>query len=325
MYFSPLMKLRPLPYIFLCLFAGLAWLSSCDDIIEPSIAKSQVVLEAPANQYTSTSYTINFWWDQVDHALSYHLQVVTPSFASPGSLVLDTIVSSYKFSTNLNPGTYQWRVMAENGSSQTAYAAPKTFVVAASSIVGQTVQLNSPANNYLTNQSSILFQWGSLYGATKYQIEVDTNNFVNESAVLVNQTMPGQQFSYTFPKDQIYEWRVKAQNDTAQAQWSPVYQVTYDNTPPAQVTLVAPASGVTEPLPVTLQWNAVTRAAKYKLYVLQSDGITNYNSSFPMSLTSTSYSFNLGSSGNKIYWTVTTVDALGNESAPVTANYFVLQ
>ncbi|WP_259071784.1 hypothetical protein HDF24_25540 [Mucilaginibacter sp. X4EP1] len=319
------MKLRPLPCLFLLLFAGLTCLSSCDDIIEPSIAKSQVVLEAPANQYTSTSYTINFWWDQIDHALTYHLQVVSPSFANPGSLVLDTIVSSYKFSANLNPGTYQWRVMAENGSSQTAYAAPRTFVVAASSVVGQTVQLTSPANNYLTNQSNIVFQWGSLYGATKYQIEVDTNNFVNESAVLINQTIPGQQFSFTFPKDQNYQWRVKAQNDTAQAQWSSVYQVTYDHTPPAQVTLVAPANGVTVPLPVILQWNAVARAVKYKLYVFQSDGVTNYNSSFPMSLTATSYSFNLGASGNKIYWVVTAVDAAGNESAPVNASYFVLQ
>src|SRR5580692_12447235 len=102
-------------YLFLLLLAGTALLSSCDPIIEPSISKSNVILEAPSDQYQSTSYTINFWWDQVDNALSYHLQVVTPTFSSPGSLVLDTIVKKNTFSFTFNPGNYQWRVMAENG------------------------------------------------------------------------------------------------------------------------------------------------------------------------------------------------------------------
>src|SRR5579863_6157518 len=108
------MKKSSFLYLLLTLLTGMTWLSSCDDIIEPSISKGQVQLEAPVNQYTSTSYTINFWWDQLDHALSYHLQVVTPNFAAPGSLVLDTIVTSYKFTFTLSPGNYQWRVMAEN-------------------------------------------------------------------------------------------------------------------------------------------------------------------------------------------------------------------
>ena len=319
------MRLRPISYLLIILFAVIGLLSSCDDIIEPSINKSQVSLEAPANQYTSTSYTVNFWWDQVNHALSYHLQVVTPTFAAPGSLVLDTIVTNYKFSFSLNPGNYQWRVMAENGSSQTGWSTPRSFTVVAGSIKQQSVQLTSPSNNLLTNQSPYTFQWGSLYGATAYQFEIDTNNFANESNIVSNQTIPGQQISFAFPKDQIYQWRVRAQNDTAQALWSPVYTVTYDHTPPGQVTLVAPVSGTTLSLPIALSWNAVATAVKYKLYVYQSDGTTLYNSSFPMVLTGTSYSFNLGSSGNTVYWMVTALDAAGNESPASTKNSFVLQ
>jgi hypothetical protein len=319
------MKMRPITYLLLIILAGIGILSSCDDIIEPSINKSQVTLEAPVDQYQSTSYTINFWWDAVDHALSYHLQVVTPTFAAPGGLVLDTIVTNYRFAATLSPGNYQWRVMAENGSSQTAYSAPRSFTVVASSIKQQSVQLTSPSNSFMTNQSPYTFQWGSLYGANAYDFEIDTNNFANPATVVSNQVIPGQQISFSFPKAQVYQWRVRAQNDTAQALWSPVYQVTYNNIPPAQVTLVAPASGTTVPLPVALSWNAVAKAAKYKLYVYQSDGVTAYNSSFPMVLTSTSYSFNLGSSGDKIYWMVTALDALGNESQAGAINNFVLQ
>jgi hypothetical protein len=317
------------PYPFICLisiiFTGACLLSSCDAIIEPSISKKTVQPEAPVDQYQSTSYTINFWWDEVDHALSYHLQVVTPSFASPGSLVLDTVVKKNTFSFNCNPGNYQWRVLAENGSSQTPYTAPRNFTVAATSIKQQAVQLISPANNLLTNQGNATFQWSSLYGATKYQLEIDTNNFVNESAALYNQTVPGQQVSFTFPKDHVYQWRVRAENDTAQAQWSAVNLITYDHTPPAQVTLSSPADGITIPLPVSLQWNTVTAAVKYKLYVYQSDGATLYNQNFPMLLTTNSYSFNLGKSGDKIYWAVIAVDATGNESQLSIQRSFVLQ
>lgn len=319
------MKPKPLSYLFVILTAGMAILASCNEIIEPSLSKQQVSMEAPVDQYQSTSYTINFWWDAVDHALSYHLQVVSPTFAAPGGLLLDTVVHSYRFSYTLNPGNYQWRVMAENGSSQTGWSSARSFIVVAGSIKQQAVQLTSPSNNLITNQSPYTFQWGSLYGATAYQFEVDTNNFANESAIVSNQTIPGQQISFTFPKDQTYQWRIRAQNDTAQALWSPVYTVTYDHTPPGQVTLVAPLTGTTLSLPVALSWNTVPTAVKYKLYVYQSNGTTIYNSSFPMVLTGTSYSFNLGSSGNTVYWVVTALDASGNESQASAKNSFILQ
>ena len=136
--------MKPKPILYLILVFIAAVFTACQDIIEPSVSKQVVIPEAPANQYVSTSYTINFWWDGVDHALSYHLQVVTPDFNAPGSLVLDTVVKQNKFSYNLNPGTYQWRLTAENGSSQTAYSAVRTFTIAASSIKQQTVPVNVP-------------------------------------------------------------------------------------------------------------------------------------------------------------------------------------
>lgn len=307
------------------LVAILGIFSSCDAIIEPSISKKTIQPEAPSDQYQSTSYTVNFWWDEVDHALSYHLQVVTSSFTSPGSLILDTIVNKNTFAFNFNPGNYQWRVLALNGSSQTPYSAPRDFSVVATSIKQQTVKLTSPANNLVTNQSKVLFQWSSLYGATKYQLQIDTNNFIDENALIYNQAIPGQQYNFTFPKDQVYQWRVRAQNDTAQAQWSTVNIITYDHIPPAAVTLNSPADASTLPLPVSLQWGSVTGAVKYKLYVYKSDGTTLYSQNFPMVLTTGNYSFNLGNSGDKLYWTVTALDAAGNESAAATQRSFILQ
>jgi len=313
----------------LCLFfylaAALLLLQSCDAIIEPSLSKKQVQLEAPVTQYQSSSFTINFWWDEVEHALSYHLQVVSQTFASPGGLILDTVVAKTRFSFNFDPGKYQWRVAAQNGSTSTDFSSARDFEVEASSIKQQTVQLSSPANSFTTNQSAQLFQWGSMFGATKYRFEIDTSNFVNESTVLSNQLVPGTQINYTFPKDQAYQWRVRAENDTAQSRWSVISSITFDHTPPGVPALSAPANGLTVTLPVNLQWNTVKTAQRYKLYVFKSDSTTAFNSNFPMVLTTTSYTFNLGTSGNKVYWKVSAIDAAGNEGTTSELRNFALQ
>lgn len=318
------MKLKPILYLFLliCLVVGLY---SCQDIIEPSIKKSTINLEAPADQYISPSYTINFWWDAVDHAISYHLQVVSRTFASPGGLVLDTIVTANKFTANLNPGSYQWRVMAENGSSQTVYSNPRTLTVAASSIKQQMVQLTSPANNYLTNQTAVVLAWGALYGATKYQLQIDTNSFTDTTVLVYNKVISAQQLNFTFPKNQTYQWRVRAENDTAYSIWSLSNTVTFDNIPPAQVTLSSPANAVTVSSPVNLQWVAVAGSKSYKVYVFKSDSTTIYSSAFPISITTTDYNFTLGASGDKVYWKVSAVDAAGNEGTASVLRNFTLQ
>jgi hypothetical protein len=313
------------PKHLVLILALVAIISSCKDFIEPSITNRLITLEAPGDQYQSTSYTINFWWDPVDDALTYHLQVVTPDFNTVSSLALDTVIKGTKFAINLKPGSYQWRVMAQNGSSQTKFSTPKSFTILESSIKQQSVQLISPSNNSLTNQGAVLLQWGSLYGATKYKLEIDTNSFINETSLIYNQSIPGQQFNFTFPKDKIYQWRVRAENDTAQAQWSSVNIITYDHIPPQPVSLTTPANNQQVSLPVSCQWNIAASATKYKLYAFKSDSTTTYSSTFPLSLNTSSYNFNLGSPGERIYWKVTAIDAAGNESQPSILRSFVLK
>ncbi|WP_184550892.1 hypothetical protein [Mucilaginibacter sp. FT3.2] len=319
------MKRLSLPILLFTFFAITEILSSCKEFIEPSIAKRQVQLEAPANQYQSSKYTISFWWDDVEDALSYRLQVVTPGFDSIGGLVLDTLVKGDKFDATLDPGNYQWRVRAENGSSQTAYSAPRSFTVEPSSLTDQTQTLTSPLNNAISNQNPTLFKWNSLYGATKYQIEIDTNNFADETNLVYNQVIPGQQLNFTFPKEQIYGWRVRAENETQQSKWSAVNYVAYQLPAPGQVSLNSPANNSLASQPVPLSWNAISNASGYKLYVYKSDSTTYYNSSFPLNVSTNTYSFNLGNFGEKIYWKVSAVNSTGKEGKASALRNFTLQ
>jgi hypothetical protein len=312
------------PKLFI-LFASIMFSYACKDIMESSISKSTVKLRAPGNQYQSKSYSINFWWDEVDDALTYRLHVVNPDFTNAAALVLDTVVKSQRFTVNLQPGSYEWRVMALNGSSQTPYSAPRAFTVLLGSIVGQSVQLTSPANGFISNQNSIVLQWGSLYGATKYHLEIDTNSFVNENALVYNQTIPGQQITFNFPKDQTYQWRVRAENDSTQAIWSSINSIVYDHTPPSQVSTISPTNNQQVSLPVSMQWSNVLSASKYKLYAFKIDSTTLYTGSFPMLINTNTYTFNSGIVGERVYWRVTALDAAGNEGQPSVLKSFVLK
>ncbi|MEZ2337947.1 hypothetical protein AB6735_20025 [Mucilaginibacter sp. RCC_168] len=319
------MKLK---YLSTCLFLLLLLtetLSSCKEFIEPSISKRTVKLNAPVDNYQSTSYGVTFWWDGVEDALSYRLQIVSPKFDSIGSLVLDTLIHSTKFLQTLDPGTYQWRVRAENGSTQTGYTDPRNLTILASSLTNQTPVLSSPANNAATTQSTVIFKWGSLYKATRYHLQIDTNNFADESVLVKDQLTPAQQFSFQLPRDQVYQWRIRAENDSSQSKWSVINQLSYDSTPPGTVTLVQPQDNTILSKPVTLSWNKTNSAASYKLYVYKNDQSTLYSSTFPLSLTATSYSFNLGNSGERIYWQVSALDAIGNEGKTSELRSFTLQ
>jgi len=140
-----LIKLKP--YYSLVLIAWIAsiFVSSCNDIVEPSVKGKQVQLESPFDKFQSTSTEISFWWDEVDHATTYYLQVVKPDFAAPESLVLDTVITKNRFLYILTPGKYQWRVMAQNSSSHTEYCTPHSFEIANAVGYRPSKSLNSPS------------------------------------------------------------------------------------------------------------------------------------------------------------------------------------
>lgn len=319
------MKTKPSPYSKYLILCIAILISACKAIIEPSINDRKITPLAPGDMTKSASYAITFWWEPVEDALSYNLQVVSPSFSNIGRLVADTVIRTNKFTLNLKPGDYEWKVLAQNGSSQTAFSRPRSFTVLLSSIKGQSVQLKSPTNNYVTNQNNVGLEWNSLYGATKYTLQIDTNSFADESKLIYNQAIASQQFTFAFPKDQIYQWRVRAENDTAKADWSAVNTVLYDHTPPGPVSIVAPTNNQTVNSPVSLQWSTVATATKYKLYVFKNDSVTVYNNTFPAVLNSTNYSFSTGTIGERVIWKVAAIDAAGNEGQATAVRSFVLR
>lgn len=303
---------------------GLVLLSTgCKEFIEPSIEKKNTVLLAPSNGTESNVYTQTFWWEELDNALQYRLQVVTPDFDNTARLILDTIITTSKFSYTLEPGNYEWRVRAENGSSQTRYS-KAAFIINPSSIEQQQVQLQSPANNFITNQSSTVFKWLKLFGADKYQLQIDTSNFEDESVLFFDKSTPNQEFNVTLTRDKVYRWRVKAINATVESKWSVIQNLTLDKTPPGIVFLTAPTNEQVVTKNVALKWEALAEAKKYQLYIFKSDGTSSYGS-FPIIITTSAYTFSEGKSGEKLFWQVRAIDEAGNFGAFSELRSFLIQ
>lgn len=310
-------------YISIVIFACLA-IISCSEFIERSVENRKVILLAPADKQESSKYNQNFWWEPVEDALFYRLQVVSPDFNSPAELIVDTLIGRDKFEFSLSPGKYEWRVRAENGSSKSLYSS-NSLTIHLSSLKEQEVKLSSPANNSLTNQKNALYKWNELFGALQYRLQVDTSNFADTSKLLFDHATPNNEFSSAFPKDGAYQWRVRAEADTIRSRWSAIYNIRFDGTAPAKVTLNAPANNQQVTKPVSLQWGSDKDAAKYQILVLKSDSVTVYNNTYPLIITGNTHDFNEGISNERIYWKVRAIDQAGNTGIYSDLRSFLIQ
>ena len=77
---------------------SLVLLVACSEIIlEKNITNKTVVLLSPQDSTSLKTLTPSFWWEEVEGARTYHIQIVSPSFESPVRLFVDSIITKNKF------------------------------------------------------------------------------------------------------------------------------------------------------------------------------------------------------------------------------------
>lgn len=307
--------------IYCC--AVLFLFSACGEIFEEDIQAGKIQLIAPGDSLKTSTYAQNFIWQALNGARTYHLQIAEPSFDSLRTIVLDTLITTTRFTFSCQPGKYEWRVRGENAGYQTLYS-KRSFQVFPSSLAQQQVILINPANELLTNQNSLSFSWSALFGAKNYTIQIDSNNFADTTKLVLNQTTASTALNYTFINDQNYQWRVRGQNDTARSAWSAVRRFKIDRLAPNAVSLLSPAKDASVSNPVNLTWQTLADASQYEVFVYQSDS-TTVVSSFPRSLTGTNLSINLGTLGDRVVWRVRAKDQVGNIGAFSEYRSFLIQ
>src|SRR5688572_24966757 len=80
----------------------------CDDVLEKNIEDDTINLRAPQDATNVTPGTVQLWWDELDGATQYNVQIVTPDQSSPDRLVKDTVITTNKLNMKFKEGVYEW-------------------------------------------------------------------------------------------------------------------------------------------------------------------------------------------------------------------------
>jgi hypothetical protein len=249
-----LFKWNSLSFVHLVLFVIGIFISSCEQLIEKDITNNELILIAPGDNLKTIYSTQTFWWEELDGALTYNLQVVSPSFESIEIIMADTLLSKNKFTINLFPGNFEWRVRAQNGSYKSQFFLRTLLIDSTMDLKGHKVTLISPVESSFTNSLSTLLKWQKLYNADNYSIEVHNNTWTGD-LVFSSLSVTSDTLTVKGLSEGIYLWGIKAWNRTSATDFNS-RKVTIDRTDPGLPSLIEPKDKATLlNLPVNLSWN----------------------------------------------------------------------
>lgn len=294
-------KVNQLIVVFL--FVMLCFATACKSIIEEDISDKKVIVNSP-NSGSLSSYNQLFWWEKLDGALNYQLQIAKPSFANVQELKLDTIVTSNKITYTLASGTYEWRVRALNGSYETPYNG-STFTITDADLNTQYVLLKTPATGTTVNTVSV--SWYSIpVQGVSYQLQASKSSTF--SPAITDIKTPLTSYNLPITQETTYYWQVRAIKGTDTSYWSNPSSFVYDITAPGKPTLTEPANTTTTSVPTTgnMTWTGVETGAKYYVFVTYG---TDEEQRF--TVTTNSYAYT-ADQNETVKWRVQAFDAAGN-------------
>lgn len=204
---------------------------ACTDFIEEPITDEQIELLSPGQHAESATYDINFMWNRLPDADRYHLQIASPGFERTNLFYADTVMEGTQFKISLEPGEYCWRVKGLNGSTETAFSS-RCFTIYESDFTKQVVLLNSPANQFLSRENYVTFEWQAVFRASHYVLQVDTNNFQDAEKLVFNSAVNGYSYTLSALKEKTYQWRVKAIYGEQESIWSEIRHFRFEPLPP---------------------------------------------------------------------------------------------
>jgi hypothetical protein len=305
--------MKPKNKLLLCVIAICAFACTKDFIVK-DIKNDNIVVLAPGNNLSTPNNSVTFWWEKLDGAEKYSLQIVKPNFASVQQLIVDTNVTGDKFSCTLTPGTYQWRIKGVNNGGSTQYTIFNLIIDTTSNLSSQLVIPIAPVNNYLTGNKTISFSWYNIASANNYQIQI-----LNSSNAIVKDTTTTNTGISTFlSSGGIYTWKVRALNAFSISQYNSPLTFTIDLIAPPVSIINSPAHGASVKDTTDLKWTRSSSDTRYdSIYISIDSAFTSIISS--MKIYSTKIKINALSpvipvSSTYYWWRVKSVDSVGNKS-----------
>ena len=305
--------MKTISKIYLTFFC-FAILACTKDFITKDISKNSITILAPANNLSTPNNAITFWWEHMEGADKYTLQIVKPDFSSVQQLILDTNIIGDKFNFTLTPGTYQWRIKGVNNAGSTQYVTYNLIIDTTSNLSSQLIIPIAPVDNYLTGTKTIAFSWNSLSSADNYQLQI-----LNSSSTIIKDTTTTNNYLTTsLTTGGVYTWKIRAFNAFSISQYNSLLTFTIDVTPPVASVINYPSNSSFVKDTTYLKWTRSSSDTWYdSLYVSIDSAFSSVISAskvYATKLKISSLSSTIPVSSNYYWWRVRSVDSVGNKS-----------
>ncbi len=306
------------------LFLALTLFQSCRDFIAEDLTDKDVVVLSPSDNLSTTSATINFYWEELEGARTYRLQIAKPSFDNMSSLLMDTSVTQTQFTYVFTPGTYQWRVRAENGSSETPFVTRTITIDSTTDLSTQQIILINPADNYATNTTSFTLNFFGLYNATQYRVAVKSYTTGFSGSLIVPEIVITDTFVTVSGLTEGYlDWGVKGESGVSSTPFT-TRSIYIDLTDPLAPTLNTPANAATISGPdFTLSWTNGSDSGSPltdSVYIYQNSTLSVLRKAYLSSITILTDTIADGT----YYWRIKAIDKAGNSGPFSTTRSFTV-
>ncbi len=296
---------RQILYAF---FLGLIVISCEEILFEENITDEIVSIIAPTNNAVVENNTVNFSWETITGATKYRLQIAQPNFANAAQILEDTLITGANYRTTLTPANYEWKIRAQNESSETEPTTTQFRVEESQDFSAREVILISPADAQINSATQVNLQWTAVTDATIYRIQI-----LNESNVVVQEeTTTSTSIQLTFPEGNS-SWQVRAENQTQSTLYTS-RSLMVDSMNPRKPILVSPTTGTTQDeTTVNFTWTreAVAGTTEFdSIYLYTNPTLTALvnkdRATSPKEITVIE--------GDTYYWIVRAFDEAGNQS-----------
>jgi hypothetical protein len=285
----------------------------CSEIFEEDITKLKIELISPGDNVVTRDYTQNFRWRPSSAIEQYRLEIAKPDFSQSQTFLYDTLINATSFVTNLNPGTYQWRVRGENSGYSTEYTTRTLIVDTATDLSGTQLRLVSPQDSLQVNVNGIFFRWDPIFAAEYYVFQISSSGYFFDTIIRSNQLLK------QVPTDKWLLWEVRAAKNGTFTPFTSRH-VLIDQIPPITPTLLSPFDGFTTTIDtVSFDWVSISDATIYELTMYNSLG-TSVISGYPLLLSIDS--LRIAVPNGLVFWDVCAIDKAGNRGPKSTRRQF---
>lgn len=307
-------------------------LASCNDIIEKNISNQTPVVILPQVNDTVNINPVHIKWEKMDGATKYHIQIVSPSFASIDQYTLDSVVFGTNFYFALDSNSYEMKLTAMNAGYESLPTSIIPFVVGvAPSSTSESIVLVEPLNNsYFDSTFNGYFNWNSLPDVSSYTFELHEGSSFAGNLIVIQDQLETTDIQISNPdelEEGEYNWGIKAYLSSGDETVYSKRSFFIDKTDPGQATLSLPLNGayITDDI-VVFSWVLPADAGTAQSPILSTIEVAT-NSTFATIVSSSTVSTTSTSivlASGFYYWRIKTTDEAGNIGQTSSTNNFTV-